>query len=184
MKSIARENGGGVGKSCLDLARTVTHFETHYKFFLKLCLVTNEKKNVVPTNVGLMHHKKGSFHQIKTSTKPFFKNVMVQYFQIQKYSHLFTSFQCHSNQFVAHFFFCLPPSQSISDIVGVDLLLTLLDHRQFHYSNGVWSFTIVEWRRRSSTKLQTEDLGKNAKNGLIILILMQTYYYRKGEMNG
>ena len=104
MKSIARENGGGVGKSCLDLARTVTHFETHYKFFLKLCLVTNEKKNVVPTNVGLMHHKKGSFHQIKTSTKPFFKNVMVQYFQIQKYSHLFTSFQCHSNQFVAHFF--------------------------------------------------------------------------------
>ena len=103
MKSIARENGGGVGKSCLDLARTVTHFETHYKFFLKLCLVTNEKKNVVPTNVGLMHHKKGSFHQIKTSTKPFFKNVMVQYFQIQKYSHLFTSFQCHSNQFVAHF---------------------------------------------------------------------------------
>ena len=154
---------------------------------------------------------------------------MVQYFQIQKYSHLFTSFQCHSNQFVAHFFVRVfhkvlpqngqcektrnlrwlkrkfvnsiqlnsqghsslnqaisrkfsknksrensrnfhtvkrrpPPSvQNISDIVGVDLLLTLLDHRQFHCSNGVWSFTIVEWRRRSSTKLQTEKLRKTRK---------------------
>ena len=69
--------------------------------------------------------------------------VTKQLSQLQKYSHLSMSLQqCHSNQFVAHFFFCLPPSQSISDIVGVDLLLTLLDH-SFHCSNGVWPFTII-----------------------------------------
>ena len=40
----------------------------------------------------------------------------------QQRSRLSTSLQCHSNQFVENFF------PHISDIVGVDLLLTLLDH--------------------------------------------------------
>ena len=48
--------------------------------------------------------------------------------RISKKSRLYMSHECHSNQFVEFFFLFFAFLPHISDIVGVDLLLTLLDH--------------------------------------------------------